>query len=1331
MAVPGCLGRILTGPDSAPVGTCFQVDAGVLVTAAHVLAGIGAEAIGSAVVFDGLDKDGKSGTATVARVDLVHDLAVLTTTQPLPAVAVRLLPSDAQDAGVVIQLAGTADDPSERELETAGTWRGGTTFDDGTSWGTLRSRAIAPNLAGAPVRRASDDAVIGAVSGRYNSRDDWSREAVWVARTEDLRTLLAGVTDVTVRPEPTLDAVDVRLTVDADSVRLHGADQDVTASHDGVPEDLADFLPEPVAQALATVLRQAGAEHRPVRLGVDAPGFDSRPWESLAGDARVYRHVDAAPARVLPGPLRIVVAIAAPTGGAVDHEAELRDVEVAVRDARVGRAQVTVVPFATTAALRAELETVDAHVLHLAGAAGPSTFTLETDTGEAHPVDAATLLAEAVPPGRLPAVISVVSRDESSFAADLAAQGASVVISSASPRVLARVYADLNRSATPDVVAAVAEARRMVRRDLGEEAVVTVYAGAGSVTALEPGSTEPVARGRREPGPFVGRRHELRTLPADLLAGDRAGIVLCGVGGIGKTTLAARLADVLSQRDPGRLVAVASGELSVDKLLALVAATLREPAQSEPAEVQGAVDYLDRTDEPWTGRWQVLHEVLLPRFPLLLVIDNFEDNLIGSRHRVRDEYLAGLLTLWVTDPASSRLLITSRYEFLLPESAEGHLRTHVVGPMSRSEMLQLAWAYPSVDRLPDLELDRLWRLLGGNPRALEYTDALLSDSKATFRDINDRASAAVRDKYDDEAEDVLARFGETLDPAVGETLALAADEVVLPALVMSVSRRPDARRLLLGMAVYREPVDANAALFHIGVPDESAAWAPDRAALTEQINEIVTEAGLEPQAPMDMQDLPAELQERLAPLVTELYTAPRPPIRPRDNLMRLLELLGTMGLLSVGQDFGGLFVNRWTAAELERVADGDEPLDVRHRNAADYWRWRALDWPQSETGQVHDLLEARYHFLSAGDIATATEITEHVVALLQRRHAWDRATELAQDTVRTLPADAPVRARWLLQLGLFSQLRGDHDLAEGHYLTALDTSQALGDEITAAAALHRLGTLAQERGDYVAAEQHLGRSQEIAERLGDEAGLAAIHYQRGVLAEQRGEFPDAERHHHAALEIYERQGDERPIATSNVRLGALARRRDDVAEAAQRYQVALEIQQRSGDEESEARTHHELGALAQQRDDFGEAELQHRLAMDIEERLGDQVGLAGSHGVLGMLAEQRGDLTEAEQRYQQAMELNERTGNAVELATTYGLFGRLCAAQGRHHEAIELQLRSLSIRSRIQSPDAARNVSVLSALRTEIGEDAFEQEIRSILDEDNAQALTKLLNKVA
>ena len=65
--VPGYLGRVLDG-DGGPVGTCFQVAPGVLVTAWHVLDDIGAAAEDARVRVDPL-AGGEAFEAAVARLD--------------------------------------------------------------------------------------------------------------------------------------------------------------------------------------------------------------------------------------------------------------------------------------------------------------------------------------------------------------------------------------------------------------------------------------------------------------------------------------------------------------------------------------------------------------------------------------------------------------------------------------------------------------------------------------------------------------------------------------------------------------------------------------------------------------------------------------------------------------------------------------------------------------------------------------------------------------------------------------------------------------------------------------------------------------------------------------------------------------------------------------------------------------------------------------------------------------------------------------------------------------------------------------------------------------
>jgi hypothetical protein len=525
--VPGYLGRVLDG-GGAPVGTCFQVAPGVLVTAWHVLDDIGAAADDARVRIDPL-AGGEGFDAAVARIDPLRDLAVLTSDAGLPTVAGPLTATDQVPLRVPVTVTGHAV-PEDRGhlyrfLDAPGEWAGGTTRDDAVPLGRMTSGAVVPGMSGAPVVCDSDGAVAGVVSGRYNSTDGWLQGTVWVARTEDLALLLDGLAELTLRQAPLAGPVDLLLMVTDGRVQLTGPGILAAAEHGGVRPGLAEavnetrrargraglpvraeaqaevsagvlplgrsgqllgesFLPGPVFSQLEKVLVAAERAHQPVRLGLAVPPeLGGLPWEALPSpDGRgplglhplvsMYRKTNAAVGRVLPGPLRIVVAIAAPDsgGGAVlDYERELRNVLAAVRAARADAADVRVVPFATCAAIRAELDRGPAHVLHISGHGSPGILALEDDDGVARPVTAEEFADLAVPAGRMPPVVvlsacytdAAASQGGVSFAARLCARGAAAVIATETSitdryatRLLARIYGALAQASDPDVVGA-------------------------------------------------------------------------------------------------------------------------------------------------------------------------------------------------------------------------------------------------------------------------------------------------------------------------------------------------------------------------------------------------------------------------------------------------------------------------------------------------------------------------------------------------------------------------------------------------------------------------------------------------------------------------------------------------------------------------------------------------------------------------------------------------------------------------------------------------------------------------------------------------------------
>ena len=126
------------------------------------------------------------------------------------------------------------------------------------------------------------------------------------------------------------------------------------------------------------------------------------------------------------------------------------------------------------------------------------------------------------------------------------------------------------------------------------------------------------------------------------------------------------------------------------------------------------------------------------------------------------------------------------------------------------------------------------------------------------------------------------------------------------------------------------------------------------------------------------------------------------------------------------------------------------------------------------------------------------------------------------------------------QLGRIAQEQRDFAAAEQWYRKSLAIKEKQGDEHGAASTYHQLGMLAQEQRDFGAAEQWYRKSLAIEEKQGNEHGAASTYHQLGRIAEEQRDFAAAEQWYRKSLAISEKQGNEHGAASTYGQLGILA-----------------------------------------------------------------------------------------------------------------------------------------------------------------------------------------------
>ncbi|MDD5256661.1 MAG: tetratricopeptide repeat protein [Methanothrix soehngenii] len=332
------------------------------------------------------------------------------------------------------------------------------------------------------------------------------------------------------------------------------------------------------------------------------------------------------------------------------------------------------------------------------------------------------------------------------------------------------------------------------------------------------------------------------------------------------------------------------------------------------------------------------------------------------------------------------------------------------------------------------------------------------------------------------------------------------------------------------------------------------------------------------------------------------------------DLESIAELLPLWEELSICYKTGDLWAVHSSARPMLREGLSPEERREAHKRAGGFLEEMAESGrsPELFLFRLDGLLEARGHYLEAGDLAEVKRLTARISSYLDRRGYYTELIRLNREILELEPdkdsmnwiaqayahqMDLENAAQWYKKaldmapdafsyqgLGMSQLSLGEYDQAEESLEKALQIHLGQKDPRGEAAVLQALASIDMMQGHYDSARSRLARSLELAREAKDRAGEAVLLFYLADVDRETGELARATEELDCALAITRDLGDRKGMAASLHGLGMISSQAGEMEMAAEHFREALQVYQELKDQPGEAGALFQLGALAVQMD---------------------------------------------------------------------------------------------------------------------------------------------------
>ncbi|MCB8966358.1 MAG: tetratricopeptide repeat protein [Ardenticatenaceae bacterium] len=254
--------------------------------------------------------------------------------------------------------------------------------------------------------------------------------------------------------------------------------------------------------------------------------------------------------------------------------------------------------------------------------------------------------------------------------------------------------------------------------------------------------------------------------------------------------------------------------------------------------------------------------------------------------------------------------------------------------------------------------------------------------------------------------------------------------------------------------------------------------------------------------------------------------------------------------------------------------------------------------------------------------------------------------------------------------------KSDYAQAENHFREAHTLAQKIGDQKRAGELLIRLGSAAYHRNQWQQAESFYRQGLQILQEMGDLRGQTTLLHNLGAVAQSQGHFAQAESYLQAGLAISEKINLKEMIVLTLSSLGETALEQEDL-DAAQPYlQRAVTLAREIEHPANLSFALANLGAVALKQHDYQSADTYLQESLTLAQETGEGWDIFTALSWLGDLHLAREEFERAADVWTQARDLAQALGIDGLLGIALFHLARLKRAQDNLAEAVQLAQKS-------------------------------------------------------